>query len=128
MTRLQNLAVNEWNRAAAPLKEQITRRKHGNHTHIEKILAVVQLDTAAAGSQVSSGGLEQQQDRNQIELSGLVEVAASQEIFSDDTFEINGDLWAVVGKPIGSDAGSKTVVIRQTTRQRGRQPNVNTKA
>lgn len=127
MTRLQTLTANEWDRSATPLKEEIVRRKRGDKTHTEKILAVVQLDTAAAGSQISNGGLEQQQDRDQIERSGLVELDASQEVFAKDSYEINGELWFVIGKPIGSDVGSKTVVICNVQRQHGRQPNVNTK-
>lgn len=127
MTRLQKLAQSEWNRAAAPLKEDIIRRIRGDRTYTETISAVVQLDTAAAGDQAANGGLQQQQDRNQVELAGLVEVAATQEIFHDDAFEINGGLWYVAGLPTASDGGSKTVTIQRTKRITGRQPNTNSK-
>lgn len=128
MTRLQTLTANEWERSAAPLQEEVVRRIQGNATHYEKFLAVVQLDTGAAGSQTSNGGLQQTQESRQIERAGLVEVALSQEIRNGDHLEITGHgLWAVIGDAIGEDAGSKTFLIRQVSRISGRKPNVNTK-
>jgi hypothetical protein len=128
MTRLQTLTANEWERSAAPLQEEVVRRIQGNATHHETLLAVVQLDTGAAGSQTSNGGLQQTQESRQIERAGLVEVALSQEIRNGDHLEITGHgLWAVIGDAIGEDAGSKTFLIRQVSRISGRKPNVNTK-
>lgn len=127
-SRFDTIAADDFDRRFGDFKEGIVRRKHGDHTHTETISAVVQLENAAAGAQITAGGLQQQQDRNQIEQAGVVEVAASQEIFSDDKLEINGFVYAIAGLAVGQDAGSKSYVIRRVERVRGRQPNTNNRA
>lgn len=126
-TRLQNLTSNEWSRSHAPLAEEVVRRIHGDATHVETIQAIVEIDTTAAGLPAATGGLQQQPERVQIEQAARLEVAAAQEIFQADQFEISGRLWKVVGSPIGEDAGSKTIQLAEVIRVRGRQPNVNTR-
>lgn len=127
-SRFDEICADDFERRFDDFEEDVVRRIQGNATHYETISAVVQLDTGAAGSQTSNGGLQQTQESRQIERAGLVEVALSQEIRNGDHLEITGHgLWAVIGDAIGEDAGSKTFLIRQVSRISGRKPNVNTK-
>lgn len=123
-TNLDILAGNDFERN--PFLQSITRRIHGDHTNTETISAVVEIDNAAAGTSISEGGLDERPDRVQTHQSCLIELAASQQVFSDDEFEIGSDLWKLVGLPVGSDPGSQTVTCKKVRRSRGRMPNVNT--
>jgi hypothetical protein len=123
-TNLDILAASDFERN--PFKQTIVRRIRGDHTHFEDVEAVVEIDNQAAGANTSEGGLDQRSDKLQVTAGGLLEVAVDQEVASDDQWEIGEDVWKAIGDPIGSDAGSKTYVIKKLRRIRGRMPNVNT--
>lgn len=128
-SNLDILAANDFTRAFSCWAQTVKRRPHGDATKIENVEAVVEIDSVTAQSTNSSdGGLEQNERSNQTRQGARIEVAADQETFSDDAWEIDGSVWATVGAPQGSDAGTKTIVLRRLSRITGRWPNVNTQA
>jgi len=106
-------------------KEEVVRRKHGNPRYTESLSAIVSRDSRTAGSDTTRGGLEQSRKRVQVERKWLIEVAASQEINSDDTFVIGDRVWKILGDSIGSDGGSKTYVLVARNRGVSRFPSLN---
>jgi hypothetical protein len=125
-SNLDTLAAADF--ARNPFLEPIVRRKRGEATKFETVYAVVEVDSVTAQSVAyAEGGLEQHSQKMQTTRGARIEVAADQETFPDDTWEYGDTVWATVGQPEGSDAGSKTIILRDTGRLRGRTPNVNTR-
>lgn len=123
------LAASDFSRAFSCFAQTIKRRPHGDHTKAEDVEAIVEIDSLTAQSANSSdGGLEQSERSNQSRQGARIEVAADQETAHDDKWEIDGYVWATVGEPQGSDAGTKTIVLRRLSRITGRWPNVNSMA
>lgn len=124
-SNLDILNANDFGRN--PFLESIVRRIRGDHTTTETVNAVVEIDSLSALSTNSAdGGLDQREQKNQIEAGARIEVAEDQETFPNDTWEVDGRVWAAVGEPQGSDAGSKTIALRKVGRITGRRPNLNT--
>lgn len=123
------LAANDFSRAFSCFAQTVKRRPHGDHTKVEEVEAVIEIDSLTALSTNSSdGGLEQNERSNQTRQGARIEVAADQETFVDDKWEIDGYVWSSVGEPQGSDAGTKTIALRRVSRLTGRWPNVNSMA
>lgn len=118
------LAVNDFARMLRSFGQEIVRRPHGDATRWETITAILELDSQRSGMNTVDGGLEHGR-KQQIIRTGMAEFAVDQEVNHDDTFEIDGGLWKVQGDAVGSDAGSKTFVIKQLDRIRGRASNLN---
>lgn len=112
--------------ARNPFLQTIVRRIHSDATNTEDVSAVVEIDSSTSGGNTADGGLNERQDKLQNERTCRIEVAADQETFHDDSWEIGTVVWKQVGKPIGEDAGSKTIVAKEVSRIRGRSSNVNT--
>lgn len=125
-SNLDILATSDF--ARNPFLETIVRRIRGDHTRWENVEAVVEIDSVTTQSVNSrDGGLDQQSDRNEVTRGAMLEVSASQETHPDDVWEFAGTTWKAVGKPIGEDAATKTITVRDTRRQTGRQPKTNTR-
>ena len=125
-SNLDILAVSDFSRN--PFREEVVRRIHGDATSTETVDAVVEIDNQTAAGNTSDGGLEERDEKLQVERVARMELAADQDAFSDDQWEFASALWKSVGKSIGEDAGSKTIVMKELTRIRGRHSNVNTRA
>lgn len=126
MTNFHTQHANDFARTLVVMGESIVRRVKGDRTNYQTVTAIVELDSQAAGANVTEGTLNQRSDKYQEEPGGRIELLASQTTDPADTWEIDGDLWKQVGTSIGEDAASKTIVIRKVSRIRGRSSNVNT--
>lgn len=124
-SNLDILAASDFSRN--PFLETIKRRPRGDHTMAENVEAVVEIDSVTAQApNYAEGGQTDQGQRDDTIAGGRIEVAPTQKTHLEDTWEINGRVWAAIGKPEGEDAGSKTIILREVRRNRGRHPNVNT--
>ncbi len=102
--------------------ETITRRIRGSTANTEQIVgAVVERDLSAAGAVSDSGFVVSDKGQESVRLA-RVDIPANYDVNEHDRYVINGEVWDVVGLPVGDDSSRKTVLCRLNHPQTGRRP------
>jgi len=98
--------------AAEVLGDPITRYKRGDSANTEVITgAIVERDNSAASGVAESGLIADDRGIKTVRLA-RVELPASYATHPKDKYLINGEVWDVVGAPVGDDGQRKSVLLK----------------
>lgn len=124
-SQFDNVHAAEYANAFAEfIDDTVIRRIGGRKDRTEKVAAVVEIDSGAAGVVAARGGLLDNDAGEYFEQGALLEVAAGQEVSVNDAWVVDDRVWQTLGSVTQGDAGSKTVVIARRIGRRGREPRV----
>lgn len=121
-SRFDTQLASDFVRAYSDFKETVIRRAGGRSDKTENVEAVVDRDHEAVSRLATQNGLVVDQTGERLEKPIALEIAATQEHSTFDTWVVEGQVFQQIGENVSEDGGSQTIICSRRKSYRDKEP------